>query len=88
MDVVMRAKGLLEATHRAPRMFASIREAMMCHVTAIVDVIIEGFDCQRFWERHLGTYGNTYRDISEPVNDQWARSVIDDALRIIEEKKQ
>lgn len=61
-------------------MFASNREAMMCHITSVVYVIVDGFDVQEFWKKHLGTYGSTYLTIDEPVDDEWARSVIDDAI--------
>ena len=86
MDVVTRAKSYLTATHRAPRMYATTRESMMCHITSVVYVLIDDFDTIEFWKKHLGTYGNTYVGTQDPVTDDWARSVIDDALRIIGEK--
>jgi hypothetical protein len=86
MDVVEKARSYLEATRRAPRMFASTREAMMCHVTSVVYVLSD-LNVQDFWKKHLGTYGNTYM-LDEPVTDDWTRILIDDALRIIGGEKQ
>lgn len=85
MDVVDKARSYLEATRRAPRMFATTREAMMCHITSVVYILAD-LDVQEFWKKHLGTYGNTYKTIDEPVDDDWARGVIDDALKIIGDK--
>lgn len=85
MDVVTRAKSYLEATRRAPRMFATTREAMMCHVTSVVCVLVDDFNVQGFWAKHLGTYGNTYVGILDVPEDDWAKGVIDDALKIIGE---
>lgn len=86
MDMVTRATSYLMATYRAPRMFASTREAMMCHVASVVYVLVDGFDTQEFWQRHLGACGNTYKTINDPVDDDWARGVIVDALKIIGDK--
>ena len=87
MDVVEKARSYLEATKRAPRMFASTREAMMCHITSVVYVVAD-LDCQQFWKKHLGTFGISYVNHDGPVDDDWARGVIDDALRIIGGEKQ
>lgn len=88
MDVVARAISFLEATHRAPRMYATTREAMMCHVTAVVYVLVDELDTIEFWKKHLGFKGNTYLHPQAHVQDEWARAVIDDALRIIRGEKQ
>ena len=83
MDVVTRARSYLKATHRAPRMFATTREAMMCHITSVVYILIDDFNVIDFWRRHLGTRGSAYLGTQDPVTDDWARSVIDDALKLL-----
>lgn len=88
MDVVARAISFLEATKRAPRMYATTREAMMCHITAVVYVLVDELDTIEFWKKHLGFKGNTYLNTQAPVDDDWARGVVEDALRIIGGEKQ
>jgi hypothetical protein len=80
MDAVIRARMILEHTKRAPCMVASCREALMAHVCGVTSVVSEGFNTYEFYGKHIKVRGSAYVDMLDPVDDDWARGVIDDAL--------
>ena len=80
MNILKRAEELLLRTRKTPRMFASTREAMMSRVTSILEMTNLILDYSYFYEVHLGTRGAAYLTMTEPVTDEWAYNVIDDAL--------
>ena len=86
MGVVTRAREVLSKTSSAPRMYASTKEAFLCHVCGIVCVVDEQFDVSVFYEKHLTRYGSMFTDLTDQVDDNWAREVCEDALSIIGEK--
>jgi hypothetical protein len=83
MNVIEKAKELLDITRQAPRMFATSREAMMSRVSTILEMANINFAIQDFYKLHLGTNGCAYATWSEDVTDEWALIVIDDALKIL-----
>jgi hypothetical protein len=80
MDAIEKAEELLLRTRKTPKMFAATREAMMSRVTSILEMSDIMMDYSYFYEVHLGTQGAAYATITEPVTDDWAHTVIDDAL--------
>ncbi len=81
--VVTRARNYLILTRGAPGLFASNREAMMCHVTTAVYILVEDFKVIEFWKKHLGTKGCEYKTLGDPMTTEWVNALIDDALSIL-----
>jgi len=78
--VIARAKHLLDGARKAPAAFASTREAFMTMITAILQMADVNFVVHWFWKKHLEAVGNVFATTSNPVTDDWAHTVIDDAL--------
>lgn len=80
MEAVERARKLLEETRRAPRMFASTKEALLSRCSTVLEMLgIEGAG-QAFYLRHLYSRASVVCGLEDPVDDEWAEAVILDAL--------
>ena len=81
---ISKAKEILLNTRRAPGMYALTRESFLNRVCTVLEMLDVDNWPQDFYTKHLGTYGSRYLTASDPVDDNWAHLVIDDALSIIE----
>src|SRR5437870_3571021 len=78
-----KAKELLDARRRAPRMFAASKESYINMVTTILEMLEIKFNIQDFYVKHLGVINNTYLSTKDEVDDKWAHEVIDEAFKLI-----
>jgi len=76
MDVMARARMILEDTARAPKMYANSREAFLAHVCGVVIVVNSGFSPWEFYREHADVFS-----LGEHVDDDWAKNVVSDALQ-------
>jgi hypothetical protein len=84
---ISKAREVLDVTRKTPRMFASSRESMLNRVATVMEMIEVDFVPTDFYVKHLGAQGSSYKSWDDPVDDDWARVVIDDALGMISEKE-
>jgi len=85
MNNVLYARQLLTNMGKAPCMWATRREAYMMRVEAILDMVMQDeFDWRAFNHRHMRVRGPTCLDLDLPVETEWGRKVIADALEVIE----
>lgn len=84
---ISRAKEILAITRKAPGMFAYYRESLLSRVATVLEMAEVDFVATKFYGKHAGTYGNTYKTLHDTFDDNWAHQVIDDALKMIEEKE-
>jgi len=75
-----RASVLLKAIAKTPRMYASCQEAFISHVCGILIMYRIDYPVNKFYEWHLQTNGPMWINLLEPVDDEWAKLVIDNAL--------
>lgn len=83
--VIERALKVLNAMHRGPQMFASCKEALLCEISAMLYLVLgdEKFNTIEWFKKHLNTRGCAWVGLSDPVEDEWARKVICDAIEQI-----
>lgn len=96
MNITERALELLTRTRRSPKMWDTTRESLLNRVTAIIgmsfeDKDLDGYFDVEFFKKHAGIVGNTYATLLKRLdadsNNDWSYAVIDDAIKIITEKK-
>jgi len=75
-----RAFNLLLIVRRAPRMYASTREALLAYVAGVCEVAGDSFDARAFYAKHGGMRGSVMAGLAEPLDDEWARQVIAEAI--------
>lgn len=75
-----RAINLLLLVRRSPRAYASTREALLAYVVGVCEVAGDTFDARAFYVRHGGLRGSVYGDLAKPLDDEWARTVIEEAI--------
>lgn len=85
MIIIERALELLIVTAGAPRMYATTRESFLQRIATIVEMVDKTFVPWKFYAKHLGLNGPEYKDPQGYFDDAWAREVINDASKIIEE---
>ncbi len=76
-------ESILIDTGACPKMYATSRESFMNRVSTCLEIADLNFSSSKFWEKHLGVIGSSYVNPNEPMTDEWARFVIDDALEIL-----
>lgn len=88
----MKAKDYLEQLRKTPRMFASNKESFCAQVlTALIMDDVEfnmtgpGSSGGNFYAKHIGHQGSAIIGCNDPFDDEWAHSVVDDALSFIKE---
>ena len=64
-------------------MFATTREAFLSRACGILEVVDVSFNALEFYKKHAGTDGCRYVTLDKPVDDDWARDVIDDAMTYV-----
>jgi hypothetical protein len=74
---------LLLSLHKAPRMYASTREALLMRVSTILEMVDDNYDARDLYEKHGSPTGNVYGDMDKQYEDEWARCVIDKALTLL-----
>jgi hypothetical protein len=83
-NLISKGKEILTITRRTPRMFAYHRESFINRVATVLEMLDVTFEVTEFYGKHLGTYGAAYLTVSDTFDDEWAHTVIDDALSMIE----
>lgn len=88
----MKAKYLLNKLREAPKMCASNKEAFCAIVLTALsmeDIFIDmpgpGTAGGSFYAKHIGHQGNAIVGCNDPFDDEWAHSVIDDAIIFIKD---
>lgn len=81
-----RAQQLITSSGIAPKMYAHTKEAFVSHVTTIMEMYDDDFDCAEFYMEFfkLTVAGRTLFNIdmlSEEFTDEWARKVVELAQR-------
>jgi len=77
---------MLTDTAKAPRMYATSVEALLMRVSTLLEVSGVQFSVVEFYCKHGGAEGSTYL-LEKPADmsfDDWARQVIDEAIKMIE----
>ena len=82
-----KAKEILIQTRESPKMYASIREALLSRVTSLLELAGVEFDPGAFYAKHSELYGNVILMLDKEVDDQWAKEVIDDAISLLGDTK-
>ena len=81
-DIYNKAIELVEKYKKAPRMYATDREAWMSMMFTILDVVdVRGI--RVIQQKHYPIYGNTYLNLDKPLEDDWARTVADDVIILL-----
>ncbi len=78
--IVTRAKNYLIMVKGAPGAFVSNRDGMIAMVSSILYLLIQGFNVQSFYKKHLGTRGCEYKTLNDPMTQEWVDSLVDDAI--------
>jgi hypothetical protein len=87
-SLISKGKQVLSITRKAPGMFAGSKESYVNRVATVLEMLSVNFNVHDFYAKHLGTYGNTYKDADNHVDEQWGHSVVDDALQMINDHVQ
>jgi len=77
---------MLTDTAKTPQMYAYSVEVMLMRVSTLLEVSGVNFSVVEFYCKHGGRDGNSYL-MEKPADmpfDDWARQVIDDAIKMIE----
>ena len=77
------ALGLLSTIRHRPQMFASMREAFVAQVWAVVFMVGVDADMQDFYKKALGRQGSAVLGLDAEVGTEWARGVIDEAVALL-----
>jgi len=80
------ARRILSGLMNAPHMFAATREALM-RVTTVCEMVLPPFDPLEFSTKHMREYVKEPADMREKLGedftDDWARSVVYDAIGLL-----
>lgn len=90
----MKAQEFLQKMRYAPGMYASNKESFCAQVVTALIMDDINFHCPgygnsvgNFYAKHIGHYGNSIVGCNDSFDDDWAHSVIDDALSFIAKEK-
>jgi hypothetical protein len=84
MSTRAKAIALLEETALRSRMYAVTKEALVMRAATVLELFVEDFKPQPFYERHLDRYGSAIVGLEEPFTDDWAIRVMADAIRLLD----
>lgn len=79
---------MLTDMRAGPRMYAHYREAFLMRVTTILEIAGVPFPpgtTGEFYAKHSGREGSKLLGLGKTVTDEWAKSVVDDAIKMLKE---
>jgi hypothetical protein len=86
-----RARSILVGLMTAPRMYAESRGALLMRVATVCELVVPGFEPRAFYEKHVARAteapGDMRARLVEDFADDWARSVVREALGLLPKKK-
>lgn len=81
---------MLEATAKTPQMFSYSVETMLMRISTLLEVSGIQFSVVEFYAKHGGRKGNILL-MEKPADvafDDWTKQVVDDAIKMIETRKE
>lgn len=82
--MLSRANLLLFQLKQTPQMFAACKESFIMRVSTILEMVLEDFNPQNFYLKHLDSVGNNYINIHDEVTKDWSDTVIDEAILLLQ----
>lgn len=81
----MKAKDFLDMIRATPQMYASNKEAYVAQVVTALIMEDVTLAIGEFYGKHLCQYGSLLLTADDPVDDEWAHGVVDEALKLFKE---